>query len=284
MSRYSTAKPHIAILIHSMNDGGAQKRVVSLANGFAARGHAVDLVAVEGAGKVGRLAAPEVRQIALRPATARADAAARRRAGRAQGLSRARAAGGADGGVEPRACPRRARLRRHGRPAAAGPARGAASAAPPAVVAAVEADSRIWASADRALGVGHRRPDHRGQPGKRGGDRRARRRSRQGHRHPQPDDHRAFPRLARHARRASLVRRGRRRRRPGHPGRRADHPAKGFRDAGRGHRHRQSNDAGEADPARRGQEAAAWSRRSSPSADWPGGSSWWAMSRASADG
>jgi len=54
-----------------MNEGGAQKRVVSLANGFAASGHAVDLVAVEGAGEVGRLAAPEIRQITLRASGAR---------------------------------------------------------------------------------------------------------------------------------------------------------------------------------------------------------------------
>lgn len=64
----SPAKPLIAILIHSMNDGGAQQRVVSLANGFAARGHAVDLVAVEGAGEVGRLAVAEVRQLVLQSA------------------------------------------------------------------------------------------------------------------------------------------------------------------------------------------------------------------------
>lgn len=59
------------MLLHSMNDGGAQKRVVSLANGFVARGHAVDMVAVDGAGGVGRLARPEVRQLALHSAAAR---------------------------------------------------------------------------------------------------------------------------------------------------------------------------------------------------------------------
>lgn len=68
--RQSPAKSLIAFLIHSMNDGGAQKRVVSLANGFSAHRHAVDLVAIEGAGEVGRLAAPEVRQIILRAAGA----------------------------------------------------------------------------------------------------------------------------------------------------------------------------------------------------------------------
>ena len=51
-------KPRIAILVHSLNEGGSQKRVVSLANGFAARGHAVDLLAMSGAGAAGRLVAP----------------------------------------------------------------------------------------------------------------------------------------------------------------------------------------------------------------------------------
>ena len=62
----SPAKPYISMLLHSMNDGGAQKRVVSLANGFVARNHRVDLIALNGSGGVGRLAVPEVRQLALR--------------------------------------------------------------------------------------------------------------------------------------------------------------------------------------------------------------------------
>ena len=61
----SPATLRIAIVVHSMNAGGSQKRVVSLANGFAARGHAVDLVAIEGTGDAGRLVAPGVRQIVL---------------------------------------------------------------------------------------------------------------------------------------------------------------------------------------------------------------------------
>ena len=61
----SPSKSRIALLVHSLNEGGSQKRVVSLANGFAARGHAVDLVAVSGAGEVGRLIAPAVRQVVL---------------------------------------------------------------------------------------------------------------------------------------------------------------------------------------------------------------------------
>lgn len=65
----SAAPPHpklrIAILIHSMNAGGSQRRVVSLANGFAAHGHAVDLIAVAGEGEAGRLVSPAVRQATL---------------------------------------------------------------------------------------------------------------------------------------------------------------------------------------------------------------------------
>ncbi len=58
-------KLRIAILLHSMNAGGSQRRVVSLANGFAAHGHAVDLIAVAGEGDAGRLVAPAVRQATL---------------------------------------------------------------------------------------------------------------------------------------------------------------------------------------------------------------------------
>ena len=57
----------IAILVHSMNEGGAQLRLVSLANRFAACGHGVDFIAVSGAGSVGRLLAPAVRQVTLVP-------------------------------------------------------------------------------------------------------------------------------------------------------------------------------------------------------------------------
>ena len=64
-ARVFPPKPRIAILVHSMNVGGSQQRVVSLANGFAARGHVVDLVAVAGEGEAGRLVAREVRQVVL---------------------------------------------------------------------------------------------------------------------------------------------------------------------------------------------------------------------------
>jgi len=55
----------IAILVHSLNEGGAQLRLVALANRFASRGHAVDFVAASGAGTAGRSLAGEVRQITL---------------------------------------------------------------------------------------------------------------------------------------------------------------------------------------------------------------------------
>lgn len=57
----------IAILVHSMNEGGAQKRLVSLASRFAERGHAVDFVAISSAGSVGRLLSGAVRQVGLYP-------------------------------------------------------------------------------------------------------------------------------------------------------------------------------------------------------------------------
>ena len=60
-----SGKFRIAILLHSMNAGGSQRRVVSLANGFAAHDHAVDLIAVAGEGDAGRLVAPAVRQATL---------------------------------------------------------------------------------------------------------------------------------------------------------------------------------------------------------------------------
>ena len=63
----ATSTAHsVTILVHSMNMGGAQKRVMSLANGFAASGRAVDLVALSGEGDAGRMLGPEVRQVVLR--------------------------------------------------------------------------------------------------------------------------------------------------------------------------------------------------------------------------
>ena len=54
-----------------MNEGGAQKRLVSLANRFAERGHAVDWVAISGKGSVGRLISDGVWQVRLQPAAKR---------------------------------------------------------------------------------------------------------------------------------------------------------------------------------------------------------------------
>ncbi len=61
----------IAILVHSLSDGGAQKRLVSLANGFVAQGHEVALLAVSGAvsgaGDGARLLDPRVATVVLDP-------------------------------------------------------------------------------------------------------------------------------------------------------------------------------------------------------------------------
>ena len=55
----------ITVLVHSMNAGGAQQRLVALANGFAAAGRKVDFVAVSARG-IGVLnLAPEVNQVVL---------------------------------------------------------------------------------------------------------------------------------------------------------------------------------------------------------------------------
>jgi glycosyltransferase involved in cell wall biosynthesis len=54
-----------------MNEGGAQKRLVSLANRFAGRGHAVDLIAISAKGTVGRLVSAAVGQVGLHPAAKR---------------------------------------------------------------------------------------------------------------------------------------------------------------------------------------------------------------------
>jgi glycosyltransferase involved in cell wall biosynthesis len=55
-----TAK-HIAILVHSLSSGGAQRRLVTLANGFAEAGREVDFVSLRAGGEVDRLLDPRVR-------------------------------------------------------------------------------------------------------------------------------------------------------------------------------------------------------------------------------
>lgn len=56
---------HIALFIHSLAGGGAQRRAVSLANGFAERGRVVDLVAVSSDGPLREQVAPGVRLVGL---------------------------------------------------------------------------------------------------------------------------------------------------------------------------------------------------------------------------
>lgn len=51
----------IAVLVHSLNSGGAQRRLVTLANAFAAAGRVVDFVALRRGGDVDRLLDPAVR-------------------------------------------------------------------------------------------------------------------------------------------------------------------------------------------------------------------------------
>jgi glycosyltransferase involved in cell wall biosynthesis len=51
----------IAVVVHSLNPGGAQRRLVTLANAFAAAGRDVDFVALRGGGDVDRLLDPAVR-------------------------------------------------------------------------------------------------------------------------------------------------------------------------------------------------------------------------------
>ena len=194
----------------------------------------VDLVGVDGKGTVGRLVAPLVRQIILRGARAmptprivaglgalKAYLARERPAVLMAGSNRAHIVAALACAAMPD-------------PPSARTARGAASVAPFALVAAVEAVARIWAAVDRApafaaadliIAVSQESAAAIARLVDRPG---------QGHFHPQSDNYRALSRLARHARRSSLVRRGRSRGRSGRPWGRADQPAEGFRDAGRG--------------------------------------------------
>ncbi len=52
---------HIAIVVHSLNAGGAQRRLVTLANAFAAAGRTVDFVALRRGGEVDKLLDPQVK-------------------------------------------------------------------------------------------------------------------------------------------------------------------------------------------------------------------------------
>jgi len=56
---------HLAIFIFALTAGGAQRRTLTLARGFAQRGHRVDLVVVSGQGALARELPPGVRSIVL---------------------------------------------------------------------------------------------------------------------------------------------------------------------------------------------------------------------------
>lgn len=57
----------IAVMVHSLNPGGAQRRLVTLANAFAAAGREVHFVALRGGGDVDRLLDPAVKFTVLDP-------------------------------------------------------------------------------------------------------------------------------------------------------------------------------------------------------------------------
>lgn len=61
----SVPTKHIALFVYALSGGGAQRRVLTLANGFAARGHEVDMVVVRGGGVLERELHPNVRLVAL---------------------------------------------------------------------------------------------------------------------------------------------------------------------------------------------------------------------------
>lgn len=72
---------HIALFLHSLSTGGAQRRSIMLANGLAARGHRVDLVtALDGGPQVG-LVAGNVMRLPLAGADARSVASGGTRTG-----------------------------------------------------------------------------------------------------------------------------------------------------------------------------------------------------------
>ena len=58
---------HVALLLSNLRGGGAQQRMVTLANAFAERGHRVDLVAVRSAGASCAEVSSRVRRVGLDP-------------------------------------------------------------------------------------------------------------------------------------------------------------------------------------------------------------------------
>ena len=67
----------IAVFIHSLSAGGAQRRTVTLVNAFAERGHEVELVVVEADGVLSDTLSPQVTLVKL-PGTSPANGAAHR--------------------------------------------------------------------------------------------------------------------------------------------------------------------------------------------------------------
>ncbi|GAA4722043.1 glycosyltransferase [Sphingomonas lutea] len=63
------AAQKIAVVVHSLNAGGAQRRLVTLANAFAAAGREVHFVALRAGGDVDRLLDPAVKLSVLDPST-----------------------------------------------------------------------------------------------------------------------------------------------------------------------------------------------------------------------
>lgn len=65
MSTRAARRTEIAVFIHSLSGGGAQRRTVTLVNGIASRGYEVDLVVVAERGPLRSLVDPRVRVVAL---------------------------------------------------------------------------------------------------------------------------------------------------------------------------------------------------------------------------
>lgn len=59
------SRAHIAVFIHGLSGGGAQHRTVTLVNGFARRGHRVDLIVVSGTGPLRSAVAEDVNIVPL---------------------------------------------------------------------------------------------------------------------------------------------------------------------------------------------------------------------------
>lgn len=76
------AQLRLALLLSDLSGGGAQRRMITVANCLAARGHAVDLVAIRGQGAFRAHVAPAVRVVALDPRWTRLPGVRRTKSGR----------------------------------------------------------------------------------------------------------------------------------------------------------------------------------------------------------